>query len=50
VVEVTALLVARAAQPAPLGAVLAPLRTLVLLGTLAVLLDRLVVLLVNRWP
>ncbi len=50
VVEVTALLVTRAAQPAPLGAVLAPLRSLALLGVLAILLDRMVVVVGSKFP
>jgi flagellar biosynthesis protein FliR len=50
VVEVTALLVARAAQPAPFATVLAPLRSIVILGVLAVLLDRVVAMVATRFP
>lgn len=46
VVEVGAALVARAAQPASVTSLLAPLRSLAVLGVLAVVLDRLVELLV----
>lgn len=45
VVETSLLLIARAAQPAPVLALVAPLRTMVLLGVSALLLDRMLVLL-----
>jgi type III secretory pathway component EscT len=50
VVEVAALLVARAAQPAPLATVLGPVRSIVILGVLAILLDRVVAVVATRFP
>ena len=50
VVEVAALLVARAAQPAPFATVLAPVRSIVILGVLAILLDRVVAIVATRFP
>jgi type III secretory pathway component EscT len=50
VVEVAALLVARAAQPAPFATVLAPLRSIVILGVLAILLDRVVAVVATKFP
>jgi type III secretory pathway component EscT len=50
VVEVAALLVTRAAQPAPVATVLAPLRSIAILAVLAVLLDRIVAVLGSRIP
>ncbi len=50
VVEVAALLVTRAAQPAPFATILAPLRSIVILGVLAILLDRVVAVVATRFP